>query len=126
MAFGDIGGTYTELIITCQTPITGVVSIHKGDALRLIGPYTVTNTFVGEDAIFGQAMSDCEENESAIAVKVRGVCIFTYTGVPPSIDGIKGVVGSTTAGIVKRPDTGNGYGRVLKVETDKNRVHVLL
>ncbi|HOK09983.1 MAG TPA: hypothetical protein PLT82_11205 [Candidatus Hydrogenedens sp.] len=126
MVFGDIGGTYTELIITCSTPSTGTVSIHRGDALKLTGDYEVSNAFAGEDVIFGQAMSDCDTNESAIPVKVRGVCIFDYQGTPPTVDGLKGIVGASVPGKVKAPATGNGFGRVIKVEPATSRVHVLL
>jgi len=126
MAFGDIGGTYTELIITCSTAAMGPVSIHRGDAVKIVGGYEVTNAFVGEDIIFGQAMNDCDTNDTAIPIKVKGVCIFTYQGIPPSIDGVHGIVGSTQPGKVKAPASGNGYGRVIKVETSTNRVHVLL
>mgnify|MGYP001563955806 CR=1 FL=1 len=56
MAFGDIGGAVTELVITCQTAASGSVAIAKGDALKLSGAYTVTNATLAEDAIFGQAL----------------------------------------------------------------------
>ncbi len=126
MAFGDIGGTYTELIITCSTPITGPVNIRRGDAVKLVGGYEVSNAFTGEDVIFGQAMKDCDTNDTAIPVKVRGVCIFDYVGVPPSVNGLQGIVGSTSAGKVKTPASGNGFGRVVKIEPSVKRVHVLL
>ncbi len=126
MAFGDIGGTYTELIITCSTPATGVVDIRRGDAVKLVGGYEVSNMFTGEDVIFGQAMKDCNTNDTAIPVKVRGICIFEYQGLPPTANGLQGVVGSTSPGKVKVPASGNGFGRVVKVEPSTNRVHVLL
>jgi len=126
MAFGDIGGTYTELIITCSTPETGHVSIRRGDALKLIGGYVVTNAFTGEDIVFGQAMNDCDTNDTAIPVKVRGICIFEYVGVPPTVNGLQGIAGSTTPGKVKSPASGNGLGRVVKTEPSVNQVHVLL
>ena len=34
MAFGDVGGTISELVITCKTPASGGVAISKGDAAR--------------------------------------------------------------------------------------------
>jgi hypothetical protein len=75
MAFGDIGGTYTELIITCSTPTTGIVNIHRGDAVKIVAGYEVTNTFIGEDVIFGQAMNDCDTNDTAVPIKVK-VCVY--------------------------------------------------
>jgi len=43
MAFGDVGGAVTELVITCTTPATGTVNIAKGDAVKLTAAYTVDN-----------------------------------------------------------------------------------
>ena len=55
MAYGDIGGPVTELVITCKTPEEGEVDIKKGDAVRLCGPYEVTNDVGRYMEIFGQA-----------------------------------------------------------------------
>ncbi|MCX8065997.1 MAG: hypothetical protein N3G21_12645 [Candidatus Hydrogenedentes bacterium] len=126
MAFGDVGGTYTELIITCRTPDSGMVNIRKGDAVKIIGNYEVTNSMNNDDPIFGQAMSDCNQPDTAIPIKVRGVCVFQYEGGVPIIDGVKGVSGSVVAGRVKSPAVGNGFGRVVKIEPGNKRVHVLL
>ncbi len=103
MAFGDIGGAVTELIITCRTPAAGGVAIAKGDAVKLAGAYTVTNATDAEDAVFGQALAAATENDVAIPVKVRGISIFTYTGTAPAVDGVKGIVASATDGSVKTP-----------------------
>ena len=37
MAYGDVGGPVTELIITCKTPASGTIAIAKGDAVMLTG-----------------------------------------------------------------------------------------
>lgn len=126
MAFGDTGGVVTELVITCRTPGEGAVDIAKGDALKLTGPYTVSNATEDEDAIFGEALASTTENDKAIPVKVRGISIFRYTGTAPTVDGVKGVVGSDTAGVVKTPESGNGHGVNLKVDAGASEVHVLL
>ncbi len=126
MAYGDIGGPVTELIMTCKTPDDGAVNISKGDALTLSGGYTVTNAAFAEDPVIGQAMADAAENGAAIPVKVRGVCVFTYTGAAPTVDGAAGVRASDTAGAVKAPASGNGSGRNLKVDATASEVHVLL
>jgi hypothetical protein len=126
MAFGDIGGAVTELIITCATPSTGTINIAKGDAVKLTDNYTVTNATDDEDAVFGQAMADADSNAVAIPVKVRGICIFPYTGTAPAVDGAAGVLASATDGTVKTPASGNGNGRNLKVDTENTEVHVLL
>ena len=127
MAFGDIGGVVTELVITCQTPSSGTVSIAKGDAVKLTGDYTVTNATDAEDAVFGQALAAADDNDQAIPVKVRGVCVFEYTGeTAPTVNGTAGVTASATDGKVKPPAAGNGKGINLKVDTTDKLVHVLL
>ena len=126
MAYGDVGGPVTELVITCRTPSSGTVAIAKGDALKLSGAYTVTNVTSAEDQIFGQAMLASVENNAPIPVKVRGVFVFTYDGTAPTVDGSKGVLASATDGKVKTPASGNGVGKNVRVDTANNEVHVLI
>ena len=126
MAFGDIGGAVTELVITCQTPASGSVAVTKGDAVKLTGPYTVDNATDAEDVIFGQALATSDQNSAAIPVKVRGVCIFDYTGSDPTVDGVAGVLASATDGDVKAPASGNGVGVNVKVDSAASKVHVLI
>lgn len=127
MAFGDIGGVVTELIITCKTPAAGTVSIAKGDAVALIAPYTVSNDTDAEDTVFGEALADATANGAAIPVKVRGVSVFAYEGAtPPVVDGQAGVVAAATNGKVKAPDSGSGKGINLDVDEAAGLVHVLL
>ena len=127
MAFGDIGGVVTELVITCQTPSTGPVSIAKGDAVKLTGNYTISNGTADEDAVLGQALASVMTTGTAIPVKVRGICVFSYAGTTaPTVNGIAGIVGSVTAGKVKVPASGNGKGVNVKVDTVAKLVHVLL
>jgi hypothetical protein len=126
MAFGDIGGPITELIVTCKTPASGTVAIHKGDALRLSGPYTVAHAASNDEAVFGEAMADASDNGVPIPVKLRGICVFAYAGSAPTVNGAAGVTLSSTAGKVKAPASGNGKGVNLKVDTANALVHVLL
>ena len=126
MAFGDVGGSITELVITCQTPSSGSVSLAKGDAVKLTGAYTVSNATDAEDVVFGQALASSTSNSAAIPVKIRGICIFSYTGDAPTVNGSAGVLASATDGKVKAPASGNGVGRNLKVDTSASTVHVLL
>lgn len=127
MAFGDIGGIVTELAITCRTTQSGVVSIRKGDALALVGPYTVTNATAAGDPVFGEAMADINVNDEAVPVKVRGVLAFNYSGdTPPTVDGATGIVASATPGKVQPPSSGLGHGINLAVDTAAKIVHVLL
>ena len=126
MAYGDVGGPVTELVITCRTKSSGDVDIVKGQALKLSDGYIVDNDTDDEDPVFGQAQADSTENNVVIPVKVRGVCILEYTGSAPTVDGVAGVVGSATDGKVKAPASGNGQGVNLKVDTSAGEVHVLL
>ena len=126
MAYGDVGGAVTELVITCQTPSSGTISISKGDAVKLTGAYTVDNATDAEDVVFGQALADADDNSVAIPVKVRGICIFAYTGTAPTVDGAAGILASATDGSVKAPASGNGVGLNVKVDTSATQVHVLL
>ena len=126
MAYGDVGGAVTELVITCQTPTSGDVAISKGDAVKLTAGYTVDNATDDEEVVIGQALADSSSNSETIPVKVRGICIFTYTGGAPTVDGSAGVLASATDGTVKAPASGNGVGINLKVDTTLTEVHVLL
>jgi hypothetical protein len=126
MAYGDVGGPVTELVITCRTPSSGTVAIAKGDALKLSGAYTVTNVTSAEDQVFGQALLASTANNAPIPVKVRGICVFTYDGTAPTVDGSKGVLASATDGKVKTPASGNGVGKNVSVDTANSEVHVLI
>ena len=102
------------------------MDISKGDAVKLTAAYTVDNATDDEDVVIGQVLADSSSNSEAIPVKVRGVCIFTYTGSAPTVDGAAGVLASATDGTVKAPASGNGVGINLKVDTTLTEVHVLL
>lgn len=109
MAFGDVGGVVTELIITCRTPAKGPVHIENGDAVSLCGDYTVTNEFCRNAPVFGQALAAATENDMAIPVKVRGICTFRYAGPIPRVDGVSGVIASA-AGKVRGANWVGEYG----------------
>lgn len=126
MAFGDVGGAVTELVITCRTAASGTVAIAKGDALVLTGPYAVGHASADEEPVFGQALADADTNDTAIPVKVRGICIFTYTGTAPAVDGSTGILASATGGAVKAPLAGDGIGLNVKTDEAATEVHVLL
>ncbi len=126
MAIGDIGGAITQLIITCRTVPYGKVSIRKNDAVTLCGPYTVGNVNPDDEPVFGQAMTDADENDQAIPVRVRGVCIFEYDGPCPMVNGFAGVLTSKPDGMVKASVIDCGYGVNLKVDEAVKLVHVLL
>lgn len=127
MAFGDIGGVVTELVVTCRTAASGTVNIVKGDAVKLTDAYTVDNATSADDVVFGQALGGATTNNTAIPVKVRGISIFEYTGTTaPTVNGLAGIAASATAGKVKAPATGNGKGVNVKVDAASKLVHVLL
>lgn len=126
MAYGDIGGSVTELVITCQTRDIGCVAIRKGDPVELVGDYTVDNPYEIGDPVFGQALADADTNGATIPVKVRGVAVFEYIDNPPIVDGVQGVATIDVVGKVGAPVSGNGSGINLKVDTEAKQVHVLL
>lgn len=126
MAFGDIGGAVTELIITCQTPDTGDVKIERGDPVELVGPYTITNQRQW-GVLFGQSMGDAESNSQSIPIKVRGVAIFNYEGVEPKVTTDSGLVMGSRSGKVEVPHgEGVATGKILKVNATDKEVHLLL
>ncbi|MFC1735121.1 hypothetical protein ACFL1X_03325 [Candidatus Hydrogenedentota bacterium] len=126
MAFGDVGGAVTELVVTFETKASGTVDIMKGEAVNLVGNYTVDNDSDAEDGLLGQALADSSANDEKVPVKLRGICVFAYTDTAPTVDGVAGVVCSATAGKVKAPASGNGHGVNLLVDTTNTLVHVLL
>lgn len=123
MAYGDIGGPVTELIITCKTAATGEVAITRGNAVKLVGPYEIDNVLTDGDRIFGQALADCDRNAAAVPIRVRGICEFTYTGTAPTVDGESGIVGATGTGTVQ---AGTGVGLIVKVNNTKGTLEALL
>ena len=123
MAFGDVGGAVTELVITCKALIDRC-DIHKGDALEHVGSYAVSNEVNG---LFGQAMGSCSDDGEAIPVKVRGICIFEY--VVSELSAARDPIENGGVQIdLKNPGkvTRGRYGRVLKVDEEAKKVHVLL
>jgi len=126
MAYGDIGGPVTELIITCKTSASGEVAITRGDAVKLVGAYEIDNNLTDGDRIFGQALADCDRNDAAIPVRVRGICNFPYSGTAPSVDGVSGVLGATGTGTVQAETTGNVVGLIVKVNNTEGTLEALL
>lgn len=129
MSISDVGGTVTELVITCRTPgHDGNVGelIEAGDPVALDGPYTVSIDVEQYRDVFGQALADERGlSQHPIPVKVRGICIFQYEldedGNAPEVGG--GVCfGSDHS---KKVQLG-GCGLVLKVDEAAKQVHVLL
>ena len=131
MAYGDIGGAVTNLVITCTTASEGDVDIKRHDAVCLMGEnYMVGNNAGSHRPLFGQALADATENDFQIPVLVRGVCVFRYvlgTQGHPVVDGVSGVI-RCESGFVTRatPFYGQGVGLVLAVFPERNEVHVLL
>lgn len=125
MAFGDIGGAVTELVITCRTRSGGEIDIKKGDAVVLIGDYVVANDLGGMHDIFGEALESCIENNRAIPVKVRGISIFHFEETALTMEQSTGVVSSKVYGAVEATHAVT-RGIILKVDHETPCVHVLL
>lgn len=129
MAFGDVGGPVTELIVTFKTVPDGPVDIKRGDALVLLCDYVVQRTTEYGQPVIGQAMADCDRNSAAIPVRVKGVCEFRYSGAAPVVRGIVGIVSGRIAGQVSiKPGgyEGRERGIVLRVNAAKQTCEVLL
>ncbi len=126
MAYGDIGGPVTALIITCKTADSGTVAITRGDAVKLIGPYEVTNALEADDRVFGEALTDCDRNDAAVPVRVRGVCTLAYAGQTPEVDGESGVVGAAGVGMVQPSAGANAVGVIVKVNSEAGVLEALL
>ncbi len=116
MAYGDIGGVENWQTVTMKTPGSGSVSIAKGDAVKLVGGFEVSNSFTAEDVVIGQALADASTNGKPIPVMIAGIAKLRFTGISPLVNGQAGVLASGTSGKVKKPASGNGVGRNLKVE----------
>lgn len=128
MAHGDVGGSITELVITCVTPRRGAVSIEKGDPVSLVtgGAYEIDSSHKTIGPLFGQALVDATENDVAIPIKVRGICIFPYSGDAPSVNGVSGVRPSTEPGKVEGACLPHRKNINLKVDITAQEVHVLI
>lgn len=120
-----VGEAVTELVVTCQTPEDGRAVIRKGDAVVLTGDYEV-RTAGGYQTVFGQALADAAGSSNAVPVKVRGICVFAYSGKIPIADGNHGVTTSDVPGAVQRPLGNYGHGLVINVDAEKAEVHVLI
>jgi hypothetical protein len=126
MAYGDIGGPVTELIVTCKTPGTGTVAMTRGDAVKLIGAYEATNVLNAGDRVFGQVLVDCTGNNTAVPVRVRGICDFRYSGTAPVVDGVSGIEAAAGTGMVRTGAGANASGLMLKVNSAAAVVETLL
>lgn len=130
MAYGDVGGAITELIITCKAK----GSIKKGDPLCLtcVAAYEVSNNFGPTSKLFGQSMASVEDGE-AIPVMHRGIAIFSYivgvniAAAPYEPELGKPISGSDTytGSVVGGPHDPWSVGIVLKVDEAARLVHVL-
>lgn len=126
MAFGELGGPVSGLVLTCRTPETGTVDIRRGDAVKLTAAYEISNVFTAGDRVFGQALADCSLNGTPVPVRVRGVCDFRYSGAAPVVDGVSGVTGSAEAGKVVLSSAAGAAGLAVKTSAEAGIVEVLI
>jgi len=127
MAFGDVGGPVTELIITCCTPEHGAVALRKNDAVVMTGrrPYEVGHAALDGVPVFGQVLADCDHNAAVIPVRVRGVLAFRYAG-PAPLQGTLGLVVSAEEPGKVQVFTGSNRCWVCAVRKETRTVEVLL
>jgi hypothetical protein len=77
MAFGDVGGSYTELCITFR--VIGNDKIRGGDAVCLVDNWTVSRREGG--VLFGQAFENervGDNEERFVTIRVRGVSYYRH------------------------------------------------
>lgn len=122
MAFGDIGGLTSQLLITCQAS----TPTKKGDPLVLVGPYVVSNEPAPPCPIFGFALDDAEPDQ-AIPVFVRGTIRVRIDGARPDfIDGMQGIVMHENKGFCRVTYNDLSVGTVLMFWPLTNEADVLL
>jgi len=123
MAYGDIGGAVTELVITCMA----TTPVQRFDPVALVGNFEV-GTSHGE--VFGQALASAdksrieEDGSVAVPVKVRGVAYFTVSN-----DLSKTSPGDWCGLYLNEGECrlyARGQTRVLSVDAENRRVGVLL
>lgn len=116
----DQGGYYLECDVADDSEL-----IRKGDAVVLVGNYEVKITGHDFRPVFGQVAG--LGNGRSVKVQIRGVCVFTYEGPAPRVDGRDGIQMSPTIGGLVEGATGDsGRGINLAVDREKREVHVLL
>lgn len=130
MAYGDIGGAVTELIITMKA----IGNISRGDAVCLCGPYEASHSGTHHDFVLGQAIGNAHDGEP-FPVMVRGICVFDYGedvnipdyfgyGITDIGIGFRSQMHPGEVTITKARD--NVVGTVLKIDYTKRKIHVLL
>ncbi len=119
MGTSFLGGTAHWRTLTMSTAAEGDVAIAKGDAVKLSAAFAITNATSAEDVPIGQAAAGSTDNGALLPVLVSGIGKFRFTGVAPEVNGAAGVLASATNGKVKKPASGNGFGRNLKTEITK-------
>jgi len=126
MTVGDVEGPATELVLTCRTPTTGNVAVAEADAVALAGPCEVRAASGQGAPVFGQVWATTTLPGAAVPVRVRGLCVFTYTGPAPTVGGNVGIEMAAEPGKVQAAATGPGTGTIVSVDPTLTRVEVLL
>jgi len=65
-----------DYIVMFRTQKHFEVDIKKGDAVCLVGPFTISNKGYTYKKVLGEAREDCTENNVEIPVLVRGIGRF--------------------------------------------------
>lgn len=130
MAFGDVGGTLYEYLVTMKARLAQGVKIQPGDALTIVagGAFEVTNSeHFGCGPLFGVAAGAGDKDGDSICVQVRGLCVLRYAeGHLPKINGAGQALFLKGIGEVWYQAGCVGGGTVLKVDEGAKLVHVLL
>lgn len=114
------GGMYLECEVANDSEL-----IKVDDAVVLTGNYKIKIT--GEDfrPVFGRVSG--LGNGRRVTVQVQGICVFSYEGPTPRVNGRDGIEPSpTVGGLVAATTSGCGRGINLAVDKENRKVHVLL
>lgn len=133
MAYGDVGGCVSELVITCKHAVHDTYELKNGDAVYMQGNFEVSRmpSYAGQE-IFGQCLKDSGNIDRTepvpVPVRVHGVSKFyvtnskDYEKLKPDCSIKHGIAGIVS--LCNRNCKG-AIGRVLRVNIEEHWAYVL-
>ncbi len=127
MPQGDIqkGQNIDDLEIKLQS--SQAVEIQPGDAVALTGSFECGLSHHSGRCVFGQ-VTGVNPGTGEITVRYRGLCVFSYVGNKPFVNGRTGVEFSpegSQMGRVQAAQSGAGAGIVIGIDEDAKTVSVI-
>ncbi len=134
MAYGDVGGAVTALVITCQCDCTRIAQENPVFLSPHPNGYRVSlYPFYNGQIPIGQALSGADEG-FPLPVRVHGISRFTlpmdqvqkyHDELPFSIGWRVSWVKTKTYTGLSFKKTGTAFGAILKVDKETGRVDIL-